>query len=153
MIVFSFLLLCLSFLPRLMLERSPRHWLPAVLLHFRLTGRLQLWHWPLFVWVVKGLIQYFCCLRNGLSCYTAVDPPAFTTPFLLYYKRPLKLIPNIIHQSSWEITVLSWYAANMYWTRVWDLHVKTSVMPLYLTFHLMFNIPLGRLLHRQVFSK
>lgn len=153
MIVFSFLLLCLSFLPRLMLERSPQHWLPAVLLHFRLTGRLQLWHWPLFVWVVKGLIQYFCRLRNGLSCYTAVDPPAFTTPFLLYYKRPLKLIPNIIHQSSWEITLLSWYAANMYWTRVWDLHVKTSVMPLYLTFHLMFNIPLGRLLHRQVFSK
>ena len=49
MIVFSFLVLCLSFLPRLMLECFSQHWLPAILLHFNLTGRLQLWHWPLFI--------------------------------------------------------------------------------------------------------
>lgn len=83
MIVFSFLFLCLSFLPRLVLECFSQDWLPAVLLYLNLTGRLQLWHWPLFVGVVKGLIQYFCRLRNGLGCYTAVDPPAFPTPFLL----------------------------------------------------------------------
>lgn len=100
MIVFPFLFLCLPFLPWLMWECFPQNWLPAALLHWDLTGRLQLRHWPLLIRVVEGLIEHFCRLGNGLGGDTAVDPPAFTTPFLLYYKRPLKLIQNIIHKCS-----------------------------------------------------